>query len=297
MRIGFHVSINNSIEKAVDRANKLNCNTFQMFTRNPRGWNVKKIPDKKSAAFIEKVNRYDMKPVYGHMPYLSNLASPRKDVYTKSIEALKIDLDRCKKLKIPYLITHLGSHLGTGKIKGFKRITEAIDTVFETIEQQEVMLLLENTAGTKNSMGSSFEDIQQIIDHLNHPEKVGVCFDTSHAFAAGYDLRTESIINKTIQKFNNTIGFEKLKLIHLNDSTGDLDSHIDRHEHIGLGKIGEEGFRSILRSELGQLPLILETPKDKRRNDIENLIKIRELANELTPEPLKPCATILNSGV
>ena len=162
---------------------------------------------------------------------------------------------------------------------GFTRLINGINQAFKVTEGG-VMLLLENTAGTKNSMGGSFEDVQYIIEHLAYPERVGVCFDTCHAFTAGYDLRTEKTVEETIGKLDEIIGFEKLKLVHLNDSLGGLKSHRDRHEHIGMGKIGEEGFRNVLKSEFGQLPLILETPKDLRRSDTGNLRKVKELAGE-----------------
>jgi len=280
LRVGFHVSIIGEIDRAVDRAVELGCNTFQIFTRNPRAWKAKELTEKETKAFIEKVNSRDVNPVFSHMPYLVNLASPREEVYSKSVETLKGELERCKKLEIPYLVTHLGSHLGAGMGSGFEKIVKAIDEAFSDVDER-VMLLLENTAGTRNSMGGSFEDIQHIIERLAYPKQVGVCFDTSHGFAAGYDLRTEAAVEQTIGQLDEMIGFEKLRLVHLNDSLGDLGSRIDRHEHIGMGKIGEEGFRSILRSKLGLLPLILETPKDSRRSDIENLTKVRELAGEL----------------
>ena len=279
MRLGFHVSISGSIDKAVDRASEKGCNTFQIFTRNPRGWQFKGLIQEETEAFIEKVERFEMDPVFGHMPYLPNLASPQEDTYKKSVESLITELTRCGKLKIPYLVTHLGSHLEAGKPAGFERIINAIDTALSTMSG-DVLLLLENTAGTKNSMGGSFDDIQYIIEHLDKPMHVGVCFDTCHGFAAGYDLRTEDAVKATIEKFDEVIGFEKLKVVHLNDSVGDLDSHVDRHEHIGMGKIGEEGFKNVLRSRLGQLPLILETPINNRRTDWDNLKKVRELADE-----------------
>jgi len=281
LRVGFHVSIIGDIDQAVDRALELGCNTFQIFTRNPRAWKPKELTTAETEAFIEKVNRCDVRPVFGHMPYLANLASSRDDVYTKSVKTLKGELERCKKLEIPYLVTHLGSHLGAGKETGFEKTIKAIDEAFSAATGDGVMLLLENTAGTKNSMGASFEDIQLIIQRLTHAERVGVCFDTSHGFAAGYDLRTEVAVDKTARRFDEVIGFEKLRLVHLNDSLGDLGSRIDRHEHIGIGRIGEKGFRSILRSRLGLFPLVLETPKDTRRSDAENLGKVRELAGEL----------------
>jgi deoxyribonuclease-4 len=262
---------------AADRAAEVGCNTFQIFTRSPRQWYSAKLAPETAEAFSDKVKSYGMKPVFAHMPYLPNLASPRDEVYEKSVKTLTSELERCRQLEIPYLVTHLGSHLGAGMQAGFVRLINGINQAFKATGG-EVMLLLENTAGTRNSMGSTVEDIQYIIERLSHPERVGVCFDTSHAFAAGYDLRTGETVEATVRKIDEVIGFEKLKLVHLNDSKGDFDSHIDRHEHIGMGKIGEEGFRSILGSRLGELPLLMETPKDSRRSDAGNLEKVKELA-------------------
>jgi len=280
LRLGLHVSISGAIDKAVDRAVERGCDTFQIFTKNPRAWRSKDLSPLEAAAFIEKVDQHEINPVFGHMPYLSNLASPREDVYEKSVKSLVSELSRCEKLRIAYLVTHLGSHLGAGKQEGLSRIISAINLSFQESED-EVTLLLENTAGTRNSMGGSFEDIECIIDRIDRSDRVGVCFDTSHGFAAGYDLRTLETVEATIRKLDETIGFERLRIIHLNDSVGDLDSRIDRHEHIGMGKMGEDGFRNILKSEFARLPLILETPIDNRRSDIENLRKVRELAGEI----------------
>jgi deoxyribonuclease-4 len=227
--------------------------------------------------FIVKAEVSALTPIFAHMPYLPNLASPRDLVYWKSIETLKTELRRCSLLQIPYLVTHLGSHLGSGIDLGLERITYSINTALETSDPK-VMLLLENTAGTRNSMGSTFQNIQKIIECTNHPEKIGVCLDTSHAFAAGYDLRTKRAVLHVIEEIDRVIGFTKVKVLHLNDSHGEYNSHIDRHEHIGLGKIGMPGFRHILTSKLGTLPLILETPQDSRRNDYDNLQVVIELA-------------------
>jgi len=248
--------------------------------RNPRQWKSTEFTSETAKAFSDKVKNHDMKPVFAHMPYLPNLASPRDEVYEKSVKTLTSELERCRRLEIPYLVTHLGSHLGAGMQTGFMRLINGINQAFN-VTGGGVTLLLENTTGTKNSMGSTLEDIQHIIERLSYPESVGVCFDTSHAFAAGYDLRTWDSVEATVRKINEIIGFEKLKLVHLNDSKGDFNSRIDRHEHIGMGKIGEEGFRNVLGSRLGELPLILETPKDARRNDVDNLRKVKELAGEL----------------
>ncbi|MEM3816084.1 MAG: deoxyribonuclease IV [Candidatus Bathyarchaeia archaeon] len=280
MRIGFHMSIYGSVDRAVDRALEIGCNTLQIFTRNPRGWTARPLREEEVKAFIDKVERNDIRPVFSHMPYLSNLASPRNEIYVKSIEALITEMDRCERLRIPYLVTHLGSHLGQGVKKGLDRIVKAVDEALSDFSGR-VMLLLENTAGSRNSVGGRLSDLQYIIERSSYPDKIGVCFDTCHAFAAGYDLRTEEKIEDAIREIDETVGFTKLKLIHLNDSRGDLNSRIDRHEHIGLGKIGEKGFRNILRSKLASLPLILETPKNGVRSDLENLIKVKELAGIL----------------
>jgi deoxyribonuclease IV len=277
MRIGFHISIHGSIDLSADRAEELGCNTFQIFTRSPRQWNSSEIAPDTAKTFIDKLKDHDIKPVFAHMPYLPNLASPRDEIYVKSVTALSLELERCKLLSIPYLVTHLGSHLGAGKQVGFSRL---IDGINQALSRKEgyTTLLLENTAGTRNSMGSTFEDLKYIIESLAHPEMVGICFDTSHAFAAGYDLRTKDNVKSIIQKIDELIGFERLKVVHLNDSRGEFNSHIDRHEHIGLGNIGEEGFRNILESKFGNIPMIMETPKDSRRDDIGNMKKVKELA-------------------
>jgi deoxyribonuclease-4 len=283
VRVGVHVSIAGSIDKAVDRAQEKGCDTFQIFSRNPRGWKIKALTETDIARFIEKLNQTEIFPPVDHMPYLPNLAAPTDDVYTKSVEALTEELERCNALQIPYLVTHLGSHRGSGNETGLQRIVDAIDTAFSGLadEANGVMLLLENTAGTKNSMGGTFEDIKNILDRLEHKDRIGICFDTCHAFAAGYELRTEENLDKTLQHFDEVLGLEQLELIHLNDAKGGRDSRLDRHEHIGLGYIGEAGFRVILNdARLRELPMILETPVDDRRDDLGNLQKVRELATQ-----------------
>jgi len=277
LRVGFHVSITDRLDKAVDRAVERGCNTFQVFTRNPRGWAISPLDEEEAQAFTAKAEAQDMRPVFAHMPYLTNLASPREPIYRLSRESLKAELQRCLKLRIPYIVTHLGSHLGAGMEEGVKRITTALNEAL-TQTGGEVTVLLENTAGQQHSMGTRFEEIQRIIENVERRDLVGVCLDISHAFAGGYEFRTEKGLNKTLQAFDSVIGLEGLRLIHANDSKGSLGSHIDRHEHVGMGYIGEEGFRTILRSRLSEYPLILETPIDARRDDRADLEKLKELA-------------------
>lgn len=273
------MSIAGSIDLSIDRAKERGCDTFQIFTRNPRGWKFKKLGREEVRLFREKLARVRIAPVVSHMPYLPNLASPLKGVHKRSTCTLVAEVERCQLLQIPYLVTHLGSHLGKGLELGHDRIVEALNTALAA-HGPDVMILLENTAGTKNSTGTHFEEIAEILERVNVPERVGVCLDTSHAFAAGYELRTESSLDETLQLFENTIGMNRLKVVHLNDSKGGLGSRVDRHEHIGMGYIGENGFRVILRHHLfRELPLILETPIDERRDDFGNIRKVRELAS------------------
>ncbi|MEM2905125.1 MAG: deoxyribonuclease IV [Candidatus Bathyarchaeia archaeon] len=275
--MGFHVSIADRLDKAVDRAVERGCNTFQVFTRNPRGWAISPLDEGEAQAFTAKVEAQDMRPVFAHMPYLTNLASPREDIYRLSRGSLKAELQRCQKLQIPYIVTHLGSHLGAGMEEGVKRITAALN---EALAQSggEVTVLLENTAGTQHSMGTRFEEIQRILENAERRDLVGVCLDISHAFAGGYEFRTERGLNRTLHAFDSVIGLERLRLIHANDSRAGLGSRIDRHEHIGMGYIGEQGFKTILRSRLSEHPMILETPIDQRRDDRADLERLKELA-------------------
>ena len=278
VRVGVHVSIAGGISNAVDRAAERGCDVFQIFSRNPRGWRIKDLSPEDAESFVVKLESSGIGPVFDHMPYLPNLASPKDDVYSNSLATLTTELLRCGQLHIPYLVTHMGSHLGAGKAAGLERIVKAISSAFSAVENS-VMLLLENTAGTKNSMGGSFGDIAGIIDALD-TKRVGVCLDTCHLFAAGYELRTPDGLDRTIDDFNSYIGLEKLRLVHLNDSKGGLGSRLDRHEHIGLGAIGETGFKTILGCEkIRALPLILETPIDSRRDDLQNMLVARVLAS------------------
>jgi deoxyribonuclease-4 len=277
VKVGVHVSIAGSLDCAVDRAKDAGCDVFQMFSRNPRGWGFKPLSDDDCDAFKAKIRTTGILPV-DHMPYLPNLASPKEEVWAKSVETLSAELERCHRLGIPFLVTHLGHHLGAGIAGGRARVIKAINSALEK-NDHSVMLLLENTAGEKNSVGSSFEHIHAIMDAISRQERIGVCFDTCHAFAAGYELRTEAGIRETLAQMDEQIGIKHLRIIHLNDTKGDRGSGLDRHEHIGMGYIGEEGFRRILHHPVfAAHPLICETPVDDRRDDVGNIAKVRELA-------------------
>jgi deoxyribonuclease-4 len=277
VKVGVHVSIAGSLDLAVDRAKDAGCDVFQIFSRNPRGWGYKPLSDEDADLFRAKVKTTGILPV-DHMPYLPNLASPKPEIYEKSVATLTAELDRCGRLGIPYLVTHLGHHLGDGIAGGRMRVIKAISTALDGADSP-VMLLLENTAGEKNSVGSSFEHIRAILDELPFPGRVGVCFDTCHAFAAGYELRTDEGLKGTLAQFEEQIGLRHLRVVHLNDTKGGRASGLDRHEHIGMGFIGEDGFRRILHDKaFSSLPLVCETPVDDRRDDRGNIAKVRELA-------------------
>jgi deoxyribonuclease-4 len=280
VRLGVHVSVAGGLDQAIIRASLKGCDAFQIFSSNPRGWKSTPITYELAERFVSRLKQSCLSPAVDHMPYLPNIASAKDEVYVQSVQALSRELGRCRALNIPYLVTHLGSHLGSGREKGLLRIVEAIRDAFDR-SKDNVVLLLENSSGTKNSMGSTFSDLAEILFSLpEYDKRLGVCLDTCHLHAAGYDLRTSPALDDVIDQFQSSIGLEKLMLIHLNDCRGSLGAHLDRHEHIGLGQIGEEGFQAVLTHQsLIRLPMILETPIDARRDDLGNLDVARRLAS------------------
>ena len=272
MQIGCHVSISGSIDKSVDNAVERNCSAFQIFTRNPRGWHAKDLTKEDIDAFKSKLksSEIDRFATCAHMPYLPNLATPKDDAFEKSVNTLINEVERCAQLGIPYLVTHLGSHLGTGEEAGIKKLVEGLTKAGQT--KNDVMILLENTAGQKNSVGSDFKQLGEIFKQLKPGKKFGVCLDTCHAFVAGYDLRTADKVKETFKEFDKYVGIENLKILHLNDARGEIGCNLDRHYHLGLGGIGEEGITSVVKfANKKKIPIILETPIDDDRDDFENV--------------------------
>ncbi len=278
VRVGVHVSIAGSIAKAVERAQGIGCDTFQIFSRNPRGWAAKPLASADVDAFRAALAASGIAPAVDHMPYLPNLASSKDEPYERSVLALADELVRAAALGIPFVVTHLGHHLGAGGDAGEARVIAALDRVVGSAPPG-VTLLVENTAGEKNSVGSNFASIARILEGCVCPGRLGVCLDTCHAFGAGYDLRSRDGVEETLAAFDDAIGLDLLRVVHCNDSKGELGSGLDRHEHVGLGAIGEEGFRLLLhRPEFRDLPFICETPEDGRRDGAGNIAKVRELA-------------------
>jgi deoxyribonuclease-4 len=274
VKLGFHVSITESIDLSFDRATKLGCTTFQIFTRNPRAWRAKPLQIREIKSFRRKHRESKINPVFSHMPYIPNLASPRDDIYEKSLDALIEEIDRCNELGIRYIVTHIGSHTGSGVVKGKTRLIQALG---RASDEKGPMILLENSSGSGDQLGSKLNELAEISKVIGG-SRVGICFDTCHAFAAGYNIASKEGLNATLREISRTVGFSRLKLVHLNDSLGELGSRIDHHEHIGLGKIGQDGFRHILASQLIKKPLIMETPIDDKRSDIDNMKKVYEFA-------------------
>ena len=279
MQIGCHVSISGSIDKAVDNAVARKCSAFQIFTRNPRGWNAKELTKENIANFKSKLkgSKIDRLATCAHMPYLPNLASPKIEGFEKSVKTLIDEIERCAQLGIPYLVTHLGSHLGTGEEGGIKKLVEGLTRAGKT--SNDVMILLENTAGQKNSVGSDFKQLGEIFNQLKPAKQFGVCFDTCHAFVSGYDLRSKEKVKETFDEFEKYVGIKNLKILHLNDARGEIGCNLDRHYHLGLGGIGEKGISAVIKfANKEKIPIILETPIDDDRDDFENVRKAKEFA-------------------
>jgi len=275
--VGLHVSSAGSLDLVFDRALELGATTFQMFTRNPNQWKFKPIVDEIVAAFREKRKSSGFERIVDHMPYLPNLASPEK--YTMKISRYTLDeeIKRCDTLGIDYLVVHLGSHLGKGAAVGIANVAEACNEAIAGSEGK-TMILLENMAGQKNSVGARFEEIRGIIDRVRVSGRVGVCLDTCHLYAAGFDLGSDGAVKNTMGLFDQVVGFEWLKVVHLNDSKGTLGSRLDRHENIGRGKIGRRGIRAFLHYPgVRKRPLIMETPYEDVRTMKESIRLVRTL--------------------
>ncbi len=277
VKLGCHVSISKSVDLSFDRAKEKGCDVFQVFVKNPRGWVAKNLSEEEISKFKSNQSTRNLYPTFAHISYLPNLASQNPEMYKKSIDCFSIEIERCKILEIPYFVVHGGSYKGGTLEQG---LTTYIQSIIKGIEASEgkVTILIENSSGGKNSLTGSLKNIGKIIAEINDSHAVQVCFDTCHGFGAGYDLRDSKAVQNTKEIIEENIGLTNLALIHANDSLGELNSFRDRHEHIGLGNIGEEGFRALINDkDFNQISWILETPIDERRNDIGNLTYLRSL--------------------
>lgn len=278
--LGVHCSTSGGVASAPVNGARLGCGSIQLFTGNNQKWFSKDITDEEAEEFLNAMKAGGIKIAFSHTTYLINLASPEMENLTNSINSMIGELKRAAKLEIPFVVLHPGSHKETGLENGIKRISESINKIIDKTRGLETKIALENTAGAGSSIGSSFTEIARIIDGVDNRERVVTCYDTCHGFAAGYDIRDKALYKKMWTEFDKTIGSKKLAAIHLNDSKGELASHVDRHEDIGRGKIGLAGFANIMNDpSLRHLPMVIETPKGEKadKNDLRNLRTLRKL--------------------
>ena len=277
MRFGFHISIAGGFSKVVERARKRGCQTIQFFSRNPRGWKYKSLDKDDVEKFRSTLQSSDLFPVFLHMPYLPNIASPESRYHALSIDSMVTELERAEQLKAQYVIVHIGHRMESPEANAIEAVSQGINEALERTSNS-VVILLENTAGQGSEIGSTFEQIAAIIGRVEDQRRIGVCLDTAHSFEAGYDLSNQDGIERMLESFDRLVGLKRLYLLHLNDSKTVLGSRRDRHWHIGKGRIGLEGFRSLINHPLlRHLPGIMETPRKDTVEDLRNMKVIRSL--------------------
>ena len=281
-RLGAHMSIAGGMSRAVERAKAVSATALQVFVKSSNQWAARpfapgEIGDYRSAAEDAGLAPFTL----AHASYLINLASPNDALWEKSSGALREELLRCEQLGIPWLVVHPGSHVGSGVEAGVGRVASALKRVLAGAEGGSSGVLLEITAGQGHSLGARFEELGEMIARAGGSDRLGVCFDTCHALAAGYEIRDAASYRETMRALDAAVGLSRLKAFHLNDSKGDLGSRLDRHEHIGRGKLGLEAFRLILSDRrFRDLPMVLETPKEEDlEEDRTNLGVLRALVN------------------
>jgi len=278
MLLGVHVSTAGRIYNALERAGDLGCNTMQIFSRNPQQWRQKELSKEDVVEFVRLRAELKIKPVFVHISYLINLASPNTRLYKSSIKAYIEDVCEAAALKADYIVTHMGSHKNTGEFAGLRRFTEAMNKIIKATADKNVGILLENTSGSGSWLGYKFSHHKKILSKLKDKSRVGLCLDTAHAYLAGYDISTEEGLETLLKEIEENAGLDRLKLIHLNDARDKLNSRYDRHEHIGKGKIGLQGISRIINHpKLKDIPFILETPKKSAEDDPLNLATVRGL--------------------
>jgi deoxyribonuclease-4 len=275
------MSIAGGYHKAVEEARRCGCDCVQLFTKNNNQWRAKAITDAEAAQFAAALAEHKISDPLAHASYLINLASPDEALWQKSVESMVVELRRAEQLGIPYVVVHPGSHTTATEEEGIANVARALDLVHKLVPRASSQILLEITAGQGTNLGWRFGQLAAILAATGRADRVGVCFDTCHAFAAGYDLRDRKTYLAMWREFDNVLGLDRLKAIHLNDSKRGLGSRIDRHEHIGRGQIGLEGFRHLLLDKrFRHTPMYLETPKENAGAepwDVVNLRTLREL--------------------
>jgi deoxyribonuclease-4 len=280
--LGAHMSIRGGVSMAIERARSIRCTAMQIFVKNNMQWLARPLTREEIRAFLNHLQRGELLSVFGHANYLINLAATNPQFHTNSIRAVAEELVRADQLELPFLVLHPGAHLGTGEEAGLEKIVDSVDEVFRKIPKVKTKIALEITAGQGSCVGHRFEHLAHIIANVREPERLRVCVDTAHLFAAGYDIGSESGVRETFREFDRVIpqARDRLVAIHVNDSKTGRGSRVDRHEHIGKGRIGLDAFRFIMRSpRFRKIPKVLETPKGKDlAEDVINLKMLRRLA-------------------
>jgi deoxyribonuclease-4 len=280
--LGAHTSTAGGVDKAVDRALAVGCTAMQVFVKNNMQWFASPFSEKEIHAFLDHPRLAELRSVFAHSGYLINLAATSDDFHAKSTRSLREELVRADQLRLPHLVLHPGAHMGAGVEAGLRKVVASIDAIFSEIPKVKTRIALETTAGQGSSLGHTFEHLEYIMENVREPERLCICLDTAHVFAAGYDISTPVGAKKVFADFDRSIGLKHLAALHLNDSKVALNSHVDRHEHIGKGKIGIEAFRFIMnKPQFAKIPKVLETPKGKEMaEDVENMNLLRSLITD-----------------
>jgi deoxyribonuclease IV len=276
------MSIAGGVHTSIQRGCSIGCTAMQIFVKNNMQWFARPLTGQEIRSFLKHSQRHELMSIFAHANYLINLAATNPQFHANSLRSLSEELIRADQLKLPFLVLHPGAHLGEGEEAGLEKIIESIDSVLSAIPKIKTRIALETTAGQGSCLGSRFEQLAYIIDRVREPERLCVCLDTAHIFAAGYNIGSESAIRNTFREFDRVIGRDRLVAIHVNDSKTARGLRVDRHEHIGKGKIGLEAFRFIMRDRrFRKIPKVLETPKGKDlAEDVQNLKTLRALAHE-----------------
>jgi deoxyribonuclease IV len=275
--LGAHLSISGGAHKALAAAAELGCGALQIFVQSPGMWRLPPIEKKALAKYHAAHDEMDRIPVIAHAIYLINLASPDKTLREKSIDALVAELERCELLRIENLIFHPGAHVGSGEKRGIRKISGALNRIHRETKQLKAKTVLEITAGQGSSIGHTVDQLATIIDQVKVKERMGICIDTAHAYAAGYDLRSAAGYKAFWDEVDQRIGLEMVVAFHLNDTKKLLGSRVDRHTHIGEGELGVKAFRRLMRDRrFAKIPKVLETPKEGGMDE-RNLAVLREM--------------------
>jgi deoxyribonuclease-4 len=278
---GAHMSIAGEISRAIERGESIGCSAIQIFTKSNRQWHAKPLAEKDVEAFKQAWKNSSVQSIITHGSYLLNIGSPNEDLEKKSAQALHVEFQRCADLDIPYLVLHPGSHTNTDEESCLARISKNIDTLLTEIGHGTI--LLETMAGQGSQVGYTFEQLAQIIKQSDHKKRIGVCFDTCHAFVAGYDFRTEKSYHLMWEQFDKILGINKIKAFHLNDSQKDIGSRVDRHADIGKGKMGLKPFELLFNDPVFfDVPKILETPRTDLADYRKNMDILEGLLSEKT---------------